>query len=121
MREAWHIVDVYCLLCVLRSVISAAEYRNDATLLAISAAALVVVLFLSWATYKGSRIASRILSLYIIANAVSAAWRELGHPQVSTVFSVYSFMLFLYLVIGAIKLWRIKELPTRFTDPPVEA
>jgi len=28
--------------------------------------------------------------------------------------------VYAYLLIGAIKLWRIKELPTRFTDPPVE-
>lgn len=121
MRGAWYIVDVYCFLCLLRAILSIAEYRNDATQLAITAIALVVVFFLAWATYKGNRPASRVLSLYIIANAMFAAWREIGHPQAITVFSAYNFILFAYLFLGAIKLWRIKELPTRFTDPPAQA
>ena len=121
MRGAWYIVDVYCFLCVIRSFISASEYRDDARLLAISAVALVMVFFLSWATYKGNRPASRILSLYIMANALSGVWWDIINAQPSTTYILINLILYTYLFIGAIKLWRIKELPTRFTDPPAES
>ena len=121
MRGAWYIVDVYCFLCVIRSFISASEYRDNARLLAISAVALVMVFFLSWATYKGNRPASRILSLYIIANALSGVWWDIINTHTPTTYTFTNLILFTYLFIGAIKLWRIKELPTRFTDPPAES
>jgi len=37
-----------------------------------------------------------------------------------SVYRFYMYAFFSYLFFGAIKLWRIKELPTRFTDPPTE-
>ena len=41
------------------------------------------------------------------------------HTQVD-VYLIYRLLVGVYFVIGVIKLWRIKELPTRFTDPPTE-
>jgi hypothetical protein len=37
------------------------------------------------------------------------------------VYRAYTLILLAYLFGGAIKLWRIKQLPTRFTDPPEES
>jgi len=120
MRGAWYIVDVYCFLCVLRAIITAAQDRDNPTLLAITAVALLFVFFLAWRTYRGNRLASRILSLYIIANVISNVWPDIVGARTMNVYRVYMFALFAYLFLGAIKLWRIKELPTRFTDPPAE-
>jgi hypothetical protein len=118
MRGAWYIVDVYCFLCALRAIITAVQDRDNPTLLAITAVALLFVFFLAWRTYRGNRLASRILSLYIIANVISNVWPDIVGARTMNVYRVYMLALFAYLFIGAIKLWRIKELPTRFTDPP---
>ena len=120
MRGAWYIVDVYCFLCVLRAIVTAVQDKNNPTLLAITAAALLFVFILAWYTYKGHRLASRALSLYIIANVVSNVWPDIVGTHTMSVYRFYMYAFFSYLFFGAIKLWRIKELPTRFTDPPTE-
>ena len=120
MRGAWYIVDVYCILCFLRAIINAIEDRGNPTFLAITVIALIFVFFLAWRTYTGSRLASRVLSLYIIANVLANVCPDIAGARTMSVYRVYMYALFVYLFFGAIKLWRIKELPTRFTDPPAE-
>ncbi|MDQ7835906.1 MAG: hypothetical protein RDU24_11040 [Humidesulfovibrio sp.] len=120
MRGAWYIVDVYSFTCIVRAAVTAIQDKDNSTLLVITAVALMGVLFLSWQTYRGSRFASRLLALYIIANVVSNVWPYLVGAHRIDVYSMYWLVFFAYLFGGAIKLWRIKELPTRFTDPPAE-
>ena len=120
MRGAWYIVDIYCLLCFVRAIITAVQDRKNPTLLAITLVALVVVFILARLTYTGNRFASRALALYIIANVISNVWPYLVGIRTVNVHNAYTLFLFAYLFVGAIKLWRIKELPTRFTDPPAE-
>jgi hypothetical protein len=121
MRGAWYIVDVYCLLCFIRAIVTAFQDSDNPTLLAITLTALVMVFILAWQTYKGNRLASRILALYIIANVVSNIWPYAVGARVLDVYRAYTLILLAYLFGGAIKLWRIKQLPTRFTDPPEES
>jgi hypothetical protein len=105
----------------LRAVITVIQDRDSPTLLAITIVALMVVYFLAWRTYRGSRLASRLLSLYITANVISNVWPDIVGTRTMNVYRVYMYALFAYLFVGAIRLWRIKELPTRFTDPPEHA
>ena len=120
MREAWYVVEVYSLMCVWGTIAAAINSKGNTTLLAITAAVSIIVLVLAWRTFRGSRLASRVLSLYIVFNAGLNIYSDAVGSQPIDVYRVYMLALYVYLVAGAIKLWRIKELPTRFTDPPTE-
>jgi len=70
--------------------------------------------------YRGNRLASRILAVHIVLSSASTVAMFISlHTQVD-VYLIYRLLVGVYFVIGVIKLWRIKELPTRFTDPPTE-
>ena len=120
MKGAWYVVDVYCGLCLWGIYVAVRKSHSQYTFLAITIAVTVAVFLLAWRTYRGSRIASRLLAVYIVFNAGSNILTTVSQLQSIEVYDVYMLGVYAYLLIGAIKLWRIKELPTRFTDPPVE-
>jgi hypothetical protein len=93
---------------------------DDPALLAILFSHLVFVFVAALLTFRGSRIASRILAAFIIMNVAYYFWAQEMLAPGFDIYKVYMMLIQVYLFIGAIKLWRIKELPTRFTDPPTE-
>jgi len=120
MRGAWYVVDVYCCMSIFGLFVAMLNSNGNYTLLPITAVVTVTILLLAWRTYRENRLASRILSAYIIFNAVANTWAEVVKLRSVDVYSVYMIGVYIYLIIGAVKLWRIKELPTRFTDPPAD-
>ncbi|MBU1229188.1 MAG: hypothetical protein KKA55_07880 [Proteobacteria bacterium] len=80
----------------------------------------VLVVVLSWLTFSGKRVASRLLAAYIASGVMLATWEESQEFEQFDVYLVYRAVVMLYFAIGAIKLWFVKELPTRFTDPPTQ-
>jgi len=120
VKEAWYIVDVYCFLCLYGVYVAIRKSHGQFILLSITVALAIAIFLLAWRTYRGSRIASRLLAAYIIFNAGSNILTTVSQPQSIEVYDAYMLGVYAYFVIGAIKLWRIKELPTRFTDPPTE-
>jgi hypothetical protein len=120
VKEAWYVVDVYCGLCLLGIYAAFRKSGGNPTLLIITVAISSVILLLTWRTYRGSRLASRLLAAYIAFNAGLNINSEIAEFRTGDVYQLYMIGIYLYLIIGAIKLWRVKELPTRFTDPPQE-
>jgi hypothetical protein len=118
MRGAWYVIEVYCVLSIYRAYHNISADRNESMFLALTLLSLLVTFILVYFTFKGKRLASRILSVLIIANAASYVWYFAIEPHAFNIYIVYMLIVMAYLIIGAIKLWRIKELPTRFTDPP---
>jgi len=71
-------------------------------------------------TYRGRRAWSRVLVLHMLFNVTAYVTLLLGNNVEIYMYAAYGLSDEAYFFIGAIKLWRIKELPTRFTDPPTE-
>jgi len=120
MAEAFYVVEVYFFLNVLSFLQGFLAGNNDTISTAISSGEFVFVFALSFMTFRGKRFASRILSLYICFSALYFCLAILSRSVDFTIYSVYRIIVQIYFLVGAIRLWRIKELPTRFTDPPVE-
>lgn len=120
MREAWFIVEVYCLLSVNHFLLNIRSSSREPVLLAILIGEFVLILLLSWLTFHGKRLASRLLAIYIAASALYFVWIHEVQVVGFDVYRAYLVLAQAYMFVGAIKLWRIKELPTRFTDPPAE-
>ncbi|MDQ7834234.1 MAG: hypothetical protein RDU24_02530 [Humidesulfovibrio sp.] len=120
MKDAWYVVDIYCALALWGVIRAAIKSGWHSGLFAITAAVTVAVLLLTWRTYRGSRLASRVLATYIAINVGLNSYSIVIDPHPFEVFDVYMLGVNVFLFVGAIKLWRIKELPTRFTDPPTE-
>jgi len=118
MRGAWYVVEVFCGLCVYRALLYILASLHEPVLLALTLLSLLITFTLALLTFKGKRLPRKVMSAYIIVNAGFAIFMYAVAPQMQTVFKLCAFILSTYLIIGAIKLWRIKELPTRFTDPP---
>jgi hypothetical protein len=120
MRGAWHIVEVYCFLAFLHVLLGFKRCSDDPVLLAILFGEFALVLLLSWLTFRGKHLASRILSVFIAVNTVNFVWVRIIQVHPFDIYNAYMLLVQIYFFIGAILLWRIKELPTRFTDPPTE-
>ena len=121
MREAWHVVEIYCALNIFRALGSAVEYRHVPSVLVFLLINVFLVITLSVLAYRGKRLASRLLSVHIFISVAAALKLALAAPGGFDIFAVYGLTIEIFLLLGAIKLWRIKELPTRFTDPPEHA
>lgn len=76
--------------------------------------------FLAFLTFRGNRAASRSLALGVAFVATVYAWSILGNKSLHNIYGFYGLLGCGYYLIGAVKLWFIKELPTRFTEPPLE-
>jgi hypothetical protein len=87
-------------------------------LFAILYGVLFVTLVLAWLTFSGKRVASRLLAAYIVQNALYFSWVKGIQPAGFDIYRAYNLIVHAYFLIGAFKLWFVKELPTRFTDPP---
>jgi|GEM_PF-2416989 hypothetical protein len=120
MRGAWFIVETYCFLSFLHVLSELSRCSDDPVLLAVLLGEFALVLLLSWLTFRGKRLASRILAVFIAASAVYFVWARIIQVHPFDVYNAYMLLVQLYFFGGAIMLWRIKELPTRFTDPPAE-
>jgi len=120
VKDAWYIVDVYCFLCLYGVYVAIRKSHGQFMLLSITVAIAIAIFLLAWRTYRGSRIASRLLAVYIVFNAGSNILTTVRQLQSIEVYDVYMLGVYAYFVIGSVKLWRIKELPTRFTDLPTE-
>ncbi len=119
MRDAWHVVESYIAICTVRAIYNLAVMRNEPIFLAFTIAALSVNYALAFLTFRGKRVASRVLSALILIDSVYVAgFFMIGSSGVAR---FYWVIVMGYFIVGAIKLWRIKELPTRFTDPPAHA
>jgi len=121
MRGAWYVVEAYFLLSLYHFVSHLSEGLADPMLLAILAGEFSLVLFLSWFTFRSKRLASRLLAIHIASSVVLYVWENEVRLSGFDVFRAYMLIMQAYLFLGAVKLWRIKELPTRFTDPPTPA
>ena len=120
MRGAWYVVEVFCGLSIYRALLYIFASLHEPVLLALTLFSLSITFTLAILTLKGKRLPRKILSAYILVNAVYAIFTYAVAPQMQSAFKLFAFILSAYLIIGAILLWRIKELPTRFTDPPAE-
>lgn len=120
MRDAWFVVEVYCFLNIIKTISHMRIVTADPTLFAIGFGGTIAVVTLAFFTFRGKRVASRLLAAYIGFGVGTATHAEIEAFQSIDVYVVYRTIVSLYFLIGAIKLWRIKELPTRFTDPPQE-
>lgn len=120
MRDAWFVVEVFSLLHIVQAIANAREACHDPVLFTILYGVLASTLVLAWLTFSGKRVASRLLAAYIVFNSIYFTWVNGIKPSGFDVYRAYHILVHVYFFIGAIKLWRIKELPTRFTDPPTE-
>jgi ABC-type cobalamin transport system permease subunit len=118
MREVWFVVEVYCFLSVIKGITYINSISTDPIRAAIGLGGALLVFLLSFWTYRGKRMAARLLATYIAFGVFTAAYVEFVLFHNVDVYMVYRLIVSAYFFIGAIKLWRIKELPTRFTDPP---
>ncbi len=118
MQGSWYVVEVYCFFAVLHFLRDVVKYHDEPVLLALNLGWVALVLLLSWLTFRAKRLASRILAVIIAYNAAGFAWINVIHPQRFDIYLAYQMIIQIYFFVGAILLWRIKELPTRFTDPP---
>ena len=121
MQGAWHVVEVYCFFSIAHVLLDVVKYHNKPVLLALDFGFMALVLFLARLTFHANRLASRILAVLIVSNAVGYAWINVAQQQKFDIYLAYQMIIQVYLLAGAVMLWRIKELPTRFTDPPAEA
>ena len=121
MREAWYIVEVYCFLSIMKGVSHFRTLFSQPTDSALGIGSTIAVAFLAFLTFRGSRVSSRILSAYIAFGVATSLYAEAARFSGVDVYVAYRGIVTLYFLVGAIKLWRIKELPTRFTDPPAAA
>jgi hypothetical protein len=118
MRECWHVVEVYFCVAILRMLGSSLQYLNEPWFLAFSIADFLLIVALTVFVYRGNRLASRLLAVHIVLSSASTVAMFISlHTQVD-VYLIYRLLVEVYFVLSAIKLWRIKELPTRFIDPP---
>lgn len=120
MREAWHVVEIYCALYIIRAIGSATEHSDMPSVLAFLLLNVLLVVAFSVLSFKGKRWASRLLSIHIFISVAASIKLIITAPEAFDIFAAYRMMIEAFLFVGAIKLWRIKELPTRFTDPPTE-
>lgn len=120
MREAWFVVEAYCATHVLLGMLMLRALLDHPQSAARFLCSLMVTLFLAFLTFKGIRIASRALAAVVAIIPASLDWLSFTGPDGFDVYNLYGLVAAAYFVIGAIKLWRIRELPTRFTDPPTE-
>ena len=120
MREAWYVVETYCLVYSAHAVLAMLRFRNEYMPLALSLLSLLCVLTFSWLTYKGKRLASILLSLHILGTALYSSWAHLEAANTSSVYLAYLLLIEAYFITGSVKLLLLKKLPTRFTDPPAE-
>ncbi|MDQ7836179.1 MAG: hypothetical protein RDU24_12420 [Humidesulfovibrio sp.] len=118
MQGAWYVVEVYCFFSVLHLFMNVAKHHDEPVRLALDLGWVALVLLLSWLTFRAKRLASRILAVIITYNAVGFVWINVIQPQRFDIYLAYQMIIQSYFFGGSIKLWRIKELPTRFTDPP---
>lgn len=120
MRESWFVVEVYCSLHLLLGPSFVKLASRDRLSIFVYLCSLVPTLLLAYLTFKGVRFASRLLALVIAVIPslwVFAMYLDGGMDT----YVVYGVACAAYFIIGAIKLWRIKVLPTRFTDPPSDS
>ena len=120
MSKAWYIVEVYCLLTISHVLQRVRQAIEDPVLLAILMSHLAFVLVTALLTFRGSRIASQLLAAFIVISAVYFFWAQRIFAPGFDIYRAYMMLIQTYLIIGATKLWRIKELPMRFTNPPTE-
>jgi len=120
MQKAWYIVEAYCLLTINHILQKVRQAIDDPVLLAILFSHLAFVFTTALLTFRGSRIASRLLAAFIVIGVLYYFWAQIIFAPGFDIYTAYMLLVQAYLLIGAIKLWRIKELPTRFTDPPTE-
>jgi len=121
MREAWFVVEVYCFLNIVKGMAYIKPFPTDPMLSAIGLGGTLAVIMLSYLTFRGKRMAVRMLSMYIIFGVFTAGYEEITDFQRFDVYMLYRLIVSAYFLIGALKLWRIKELPTRFTDLPTKS
>jgi len=120
MQKAWYIVEVYCILTINHILQNVRQTIKDPVLLGIMISHLAFVFTTALLTFRGSRIASRLLAAFIVIGVLYYLWAQRLYATGFNIYTAYMLLVQAYLLIGAIKLWRIKELPTRFTDPPTE-
>ncbi|GAB6126753.1 hypothetical protein [Humidesulfovibrio idahonensis] len=120
MREAWFVVEAYCATHVLLGMLMLRALLEHPQSAARFLCSLMVTLFLAFLTFKGVRIASRALAAVVAIIPTSLVWVSFTSSGEFTVYMAYGLVIAAYFVIGSVKLWRIMELPTRFTDPPTE-
>jgi hypothetical protein len=120
MRDAWYVVEAYSITHVIIGVLLIRAFREHTQSAALFLCSLMVTLFLAFLTFKGVRIASRAMAVVIALIPTYLAWPSANAPSEFDIYNVYGLLVAAYFFIGAIKLWRVKELPTRFTEPPSE-
>jgi len=120
MREAWFVVEAYCATHVLLGILLFRAFLEHPQSAARFLCSLMVALFLAFLTFMGVRVASRALAAMVAIIPASLAWLSFANSGGFNVYILYGFVVAAYFAIGAIKLWRIKVLPTRFTEPPTE-
>ena len=120
MMGAWFVVEVFCFLHILDALTSLRAALRDPVLLAILVGVTGMTILLTFLTFRAKRWASRLLATYIMFSSLYFIWvKGISLPGFD-IYRAYTMLMYIYFFVGAIKLWRIKELPTRFTDPPTE-
>lgn len=120
MQNSWYLVEIYCLLSIFHVVQNIRHATSDALGLGMLLGYLLFVLAASWFTFHGNRLASRLLATFIAFSALYFIWDKVARKNGFDVYRAYEMLIQAYFLAASIKLWRIKELPTRFTDPPQE-
>ena len=121
MREAWYVVEVYCLMYMAHTLISIVRHWPAYQPLALSFASLLFVFASAFFIFRGKRIACILFALHVAATICYSAFTVYKQSVLSSVQTVYYAVFYVYFLVGVVRLLRIKELPTRFTDPPEES
>lgn len=120
MREAWFVVEAYCAAHVLLGILLFRALLEHPQSAARFLCSLMVTLFLAFLTFKGVRTASRALAIVVAFIPAALVWLSFAGSDSFNVYELYGLVVAAYFIIGAVKLWRIKHLHTRFTDPPAQ-
>jgi hypothetical protein len=113
MLQAWFVVEVFCALAVYRAITSILTCGGEPALLAMHLLSLLLTLVLTALTLLGRRLPRRMLAALIVGNALFLVWRYVTLNIAPPPLLAAVILLAAYLVVGAIKLWRMAGAPDR--------
>jgi hypothetical protein len=121
LAKAWYVVEAYCATILTMSLLWLRAFISEPKLGSFLLWIITTTLFLAMLTFRGNRLASRALAFGIALSAGIYVLEIFRDIHQFSIYMAYGLLVCGYFLIGAIKLWCIKELPTRFTDPPTHA
>ena len=89
MQKAWYIVEVYCILTINHILQNVRQTIKDPVLLGIMISHLAFVFTTALLTFRGSRIASRLLAAFIVIGVLYYLWAQRLYATGFNIYTAY--------------------------------